>query len=180
VNRAHQFLLVLWLLALSCPLARAEDSVANPKYLAWSKFKPGSSETFEADIQSQGTRYHIQTTQTLVSLSDDAAVVETVSTATVQGQKPNQSTKRETFKARAGPTDLKQLGEKEVDAMGKTFKCKVFEGTGKPAAAANANPTAMKGTIYISDDVPGGLVRLDAVGADGKIQTFILTAMDAK
>ena len=67
--------------------------------------------------------------------------------------------------------------------MGKTFKCKVFEGTGKPATpapGAKANPTALKGTIFISDDVPGGLVRLEAIGTDGKTETFILTAMDIK
>jgi len=162
--------------------ARADDSTPNPKYLAWSKFNPGSSETFEADIQNQGQRYHIQTRQTLLSVADDQVVVETVSTGTLKGQKPTVSTKRETFKSKTVPTDLKLIGEKEVPAMGKTFKCKVFEGTGKPATAAGAkdDPTAMKATIYLSDKIPGGLVRLDTAGPDGKTQTFILTATEVK
>lgn len=166
-----------------CARARADDAAVNPKYMAWSKFKPGSSETFEADIQTQGQRYHIETKQTLVSVSDDEVVVETDSKGTVKGQKPTESTKRERFKAKVGPADLKQIGEKEVAAMGKTFKCKVFEGTGKPtapAAGAKDDSSALRGTIYISDDIPGGLVRLDTAGADGKTQTFILTAMEVK
>jgi hypothetical protein len=163
--------------------AHADDTVPNPKFLAWSKFKPGSSETFEADVQTQGKRYHIQTKQTLISVSDDEVVVETVSTGTVAGQQPTESSKKETFKARAEPTDLKQIGEKDVAAMGKTFKCKVFEGTGKPttpSAGAKEDPNALKGTLYICDDIPGGLVRLDTAGHDGKVQTFILTGTDAK
>jgi hypothetical protein len=174
---------IMGALLTACVVARADDSAQNPKYLAWSKFKPGSSETFEADIQTQGQRYHIETKQTLVSVTDDEVVVETLSKGTVKGQRPTESSKRETFKADAGATDLKLIGEKEVTAMGKTFKCKVFEGTGKsstPAAGAKESPAALKGTIYLCDEIPGGLVRLDTAGPDGKTQTFILTGVEVK
>jgi hypothetical protein len=38
----------------------------------------------------------------------------------------------------------------------------------------------MKATVYISDDVPGGLVRLEGTGKNGKELTFILTGMESK
>jgi hypothetical protein len=38
----------------------------------------------------------------------------------------------------------------------------------------------MKATIYVCDDVPGGLVRLEGTGRNGAELTMILTAMESK
>jgi hypothetical protein len=67
--------------------------------------------------------------------------------------------------------------------MGKSFKCEVFEAKGNPdmkPSRGGANAEAMKATVYTNGDIPGGLVRIDTTGPDGKDLTFILTAMDVK
>jgi hypothetical protein len=166
--------------------ARAGDMVDNHKYQVWAKFKPGSSSTIATDMEKGTAKFHLEMTRTLISIDSDNAVVETVSKVTVMGQEHAAPARRETIPVKIDKEkdSIKETGDKDIDAMGKTFKCKVFEATGDPDAPAAhgpaANPDTMKATVYISEDVPGGLVRLDSNGQDGKAITFILTAMESK
>jgi len=165
--------------------AKADDSAANPKYSAWAKFKPGSFSTVEADMDVQGNKFHITMTRTLVSIDDDKAVVETRSTVNLMGQDHDSPVRTNTIQAKGDAETYKQTGEKEVQAMDKTFKCKVYEAKGNPGAKPDKTGPAgdvdnMKATVYISEIVPGGLVRLEGVGRTGKGLTFILTAMESK
>ena len=166
--------------------ARAGDMVDNHKYQAWAKFKPGSSSTISADIDKAGNKIHLDMTRKLVSLDDDKVVIEVASTVTFMGHDHAAPTRQETYPAKIDKekVDIKKTGDKEIDAMGKTFKCTVYEATGDPDAptgrGAVMNPDNMKATAYISDDVPGGLVRLDGKGQDGKDMTLVLTAMETK
>jgi hypothetical protein len=163
--------------------ARAGDAVANPKYEAWAKFKPGSSETVSADMEVQASKIHIQMTRTLISIDDNNAVVETKSTVNLMGQDHESPARQETIPAKSDTDQLKQTGEKDIEAMNKTFKCKVYDTKGDPNAKPTRgapDPESMKATVYASDEVPGGLVRLEAAQKDGKELTFILTAMESK
>jgi hypothetical protein len=173
------------LLGTVCSAARADDS-ANPKYTAWSNFKAGSSSTVEADMDVQGNKFHISMVRTLVSIDADKAVVAIKSTVNVMGHDHDAPIRTETISAKGNPDSLSPTGEKDVEAMGKTFKCKVFDAKGNPNAVPDrsagpiGNVDNMKATVYVSDQVPGGLVRLESTTMTGKDLTFVLTAMEAK
>ncbi len=166
---------------------RADDS-ANPKYAAWSKFKPGSYNTVASDMDAHGSKIHIEVKRTLVSVSDDEVVVETKTTVNVLGHDHEYPGVNQTIKAKIDKEEIKQTGEQDVQAMGKSFKCKVFEASGKTDAPApdkhevpGSNIEGRKATVYANDDVPGGIVKLETVGADGKTAiSFVLTDMQVK
>jgi hypothetical protein len=181
----RQFLVGVILLASLCPSAlRADDKADNPKYTSWAKFKPGSSSTVAADMEVNGSKYHISLTRTLVSIDADNAVVESKSTMNLLGHDQTMPARQETIPSKIAKDELKETGTKDVQAIGKTFKCRVYETNGGSGAAgaahSPANPESMKASVYMSDDVPGGLVRLEAVGRNGAPLTFILTAMESK
>jgi hypothetical protein len=171
---------------LSAIPARAGDMVDNQKYQVWAKFKPGSFSTVSMDMEKGATKIHLELTRTLISVDSDNAVVETVSKMTFMGQDHASPARRETISAKIDKDkdSIRETGNKDIDAMGKTFKCKVFEATGDPDAPASHGPSVnldtMKATVYISDTVPGGLVRLDSNGQDGKPVILVLTAMESK
>lgn len=184
------FSIAILFAALIVGAARAEDPAAekkdNPNYLVWSKFKPGSTSTVVADISDGKDNVHIETTRKLVSVSADNVVVETVSIRRTKGKEITQAPIKQTIPAKTDKDEIKETGTKDTDAMGKTFKCKVWDSA--PAKATKSGPNApkiaaaegMKATIYVCDEVPGGVVRLDGVGENGQSVTFILTKFEAK
>ena len=192
IARTSKHCLVLTsLIALSLSListAKAADEVDNPQYTHWAKFKAGSSSTLTCDskVGPNAIDIHIETTTTLDSVTPDEVALTSSSKVDVMGHSNNPVPVKKTIKAKAPAHESKQAGEKDVQAMGKTFKCKVFELTGNAAAANNAkganakNVKDAKATIYVNGDVPGGLVKMELTGGDGKTMVFNLTAMTAK
>jgi hypothetical protein len=168
-------------------LALGGDLKDNPNYQVWARFKPGSSSTVTADIRDGDGNMHIETTRTLVSVTDDEVVIKTVSKLRRKGKETTQQPISQTIKAKTDKDEIKETGDKDMDAMGKTFKCRVWDSTGpkaaekpKPGEHKTIEPGAMKATIYVSGDVPGGVVRLDGVGPNGENVTFVLTKFEAK
>jgi hypothetical protein len=174
------------LVVLSCLPARAGDTKDNPNYQVWAKFKPGSSSTVVADIRDGQDNIHIETTRTLVSVTADQVVVKMVSIRKTKGHETTQTPVNQTFAAKIDKEEIKETGTRDMDAMGKTFKCRVWDSApAKPAPAAGQDSKivaaeGMKATIYVSDEVPGGVVRLDGVAQNGQSVTFILTKFEAK
>ena len=165
--------------------ARAGEMKDNPKYQAWAKFKPGSTNTLSTDIEMGPNKIHLDITRKLVSVTDKEIVVETVSTATVMGHDHAQPATTETIPAQTDKDEIKGTGEKEVEAMGKTFKCKVWEAAGSPDSkpaphAAPGSDMTQKATVYTSDEVPGGLVKMETAGRAGAPIVFTLSAMESK
>jgi hypothetical protein len=186
MNRAFLFALVV--VACFAGAVRADDSAAtkdNPNYLVWSKFKPGSTTTVVADITEGKDNVHIETTRTLLSVSADNVVIETTSIRKTKGHEITQAPVKQTIPAKTDKDEIKETGTKDMDAMGKTFKCRVWDSApakaAKPAESSKVSASeGMKATIYISDEVPGGIVRLDGIAQNGSSVTFILTKFEAK
>jgi hypothetical protein len=112
--------------------------------------------------------------------------VEATTTSEVMGHINTIPATRREIKATAPARDIKEVGTKDVEAGGKTYSCKVVEMTGE-AASANAAKTGgapaagkAKLTAYINHDVPGGIVKMEMVGRDGKTMTFLLKAAEVK
>jgi hypothetical protein len=163
--------------------AKADDAAPNLKYTAWAKYKPGSTETIAGDIDSPAGKMHLEMVRTLISVTDDQVVVETKTKMDMGGQTRESPAVKETIKATGDKDEIKQTGEESVDAMGKTFKCKVYEAAktdSAPATPAAPGPNMNKAKVWACEDVPGGVVKLEATGRGGKSITFTLTAMEAK
>jgi hypothetical protein len=187
-RRALVAVAIAALSCLSTVTARAaDDTKDNPKYQAWAKFKAGSTNTIATDIERGPNKIHVEITRTLISVSDKEVVVESVTTANVMGHDHAAPATRETIPAQIAKDQIKPVDDKEkdVEAMGKTFKCKTWEWVGDPNAkpdahsATGTDPTK-KVVVYASEDVPGGIVKMEATGKGDVPIVFVLTAMEAK
>jgi hypothetical protein len=147
----------------------------DPRFGAWKKFKVGSSATIAGNITMQGVEEHVEQTQTLTDVKADSVTVEDKITMTAMGNSQAMPPQSETIKAKTDKMGLKLTGEKDVEAAGKTYKCKVYEMAAKPDQLGGA-----KGTFYTNDDVPGGTVEMDITDKTGAVKTFKLTGCDVK
>lgn len=158
--------------------ARADD--ANPRYTAWAKYGVGSSETIEGDINQGPVVIHSKTVTTLKQVADDHVTVTVQTTVTVNGQDHAQPPRDQDIPATSGADKYKDDGEEDVTAVGKTFKCEVYEfnsaGAAAPGPAGAMGPSTAK--VWTCTDVPGGVVKIGITGAANV--TMLLTAYEAK
>ncbi len=164
-------------------------SAESPQYKAWSKFKPGASATMVADVAMGQMKMKVTVTHTLTSVTDTEAKVALTTTTEMMGRTQPPKTQERTFPAKTtGEQQPKPTGNADVQAMGKTFACKVYEVSGAAmdmsgghgGGAAAAAGAGTKVTIYVNDDVPGGVVKMTMDTPTGMTMNFVLTAFDAK
>src|SRR5262249_30282313 len=65
------------LLALTAGRTAAQETVDNPEYATWSKFKPGTSVTYKSTTTAAGMMTEATMTITLVEVATDKVVLET-------------------------------------------------------------------------------------------------------
>ncbi|HYE21160.1 MAG TPA: hypothetical protein VEA69_22120 [Tepidisphaeraceae bacterium] len=150
--------------ANSAPAADAE----NPAYKNWAKFKVGSWSKVAGESAAAGTTTKTEMTYKLVELTPDKAVVELVTSMDAGGTKMDLPAQKMEIPAKgpaAGATgapdapkpDMKESTE-EVEVAGKKVKCKVTE------VKTDANGMKMTSKSWTSEDVPGGLVKMESNG----------------
>jgi hypothetical protein len=178
--------LTMAVMAAAAPAARAGDAaggkVDSPRYAAWSKCKPGTSATLSADLTMGTAKVHVEMTRTLVSVTPDAATVTVVTKASAMGHDNPPQSRTENVPAKEDASTVTDAGKADVTAMGKTYSCHVYQTTASAAGVTGGRGAAPTGTakMYFSDDVPGGLVKLEATGPTGAVIDFVLTAVDVK
>jgi len=147
--------------------------VDNPEYKAWASFKVGSSRTLTGVHTGGFSSTKVSYPSTLVKVTADQV--------TLHGGGP--------VPAKLDQKDIKYVGEESVNVMGKTFKCKVYEMAKKTWNAASGGQKSSQGKLWISDEVPGGVVKsenqLTEPGPSEGLQyhrteTFLLSAYEAK
>jgi hypothetical protein len=169
--------------------ARAEDLVENPQYVSWTKHQPGSSVTMTMNTSSGGQSMTMTMTQTLVEVTDEAAVVEMNTEMDMAGQKhsmPVQQLKVEAKvpKAQADMTALppgvkgeaKQVGNETVEIAGKSYDCEVIQFTGE------ADGVTSSGKIWRHDSIPGTVAKTE-MKTEGPMATSVsmqVTSLDLK
>jgi len=175
---------IVAIMALSTPLRAGQ--VENPEYKAWASFTVGSSSSLTLKgaggggyLRSSGGAFTNQST--LVEVDKDKVMILIGS--------PSDSNKPRPVSATMNDGIMKQAGEENVSAMGKTFKCKVYE---TPKITANAADGSGQKSIqtkkWICDDVPGGLVKMEIYrtnpAPDGQeyhnTETHLLCAYEVK
>lgn len=167
-------------LIISAGVARAEEPTTpvqmdNPQYQAWASYGVGSSETLEGQVDGgNGQKITMESTQALKQKSDDQVTLEITVTMEMMGQKHTMPPKEQVIKAQIEKEEIEQVGEEEVAAAGKTFACKIYEGH-----STNGKSSDSKVKIWFSEEVPGGIVKMEAVTPHGTI-TSILKSFEIK
>src|SRR4051812_32423765 len=124
-------LIVMSLPLVPGPAVRAADDkpemVDDPRYKAWAKFAPGSTSTLAGQMTAQGMQMQMEMKSTLADVKPEAVKVDQELTITVMGNVQQPPKRTQTINAKAPKADVVEKGEQDVEAMGKTFHCKVIE-----------------------------------------------------
>jgi hypothetical protein len=149
--------------------ALVQAQVDNPEFKGWTAFKPGSSVTHKGGPQG------VEQKSTLKTVGEAEVVVETEMSlgGKVMG-KPLERKIPAKLAAADAPKALKE-GEEEIEAGGKTLKCKWKEFEKKFGGGKTA---LMK--VWMSEEIPGGAAKVEvAVDGTGK-NTMVASAWEKK
>lgn len=153
----------LFAMVLVAGVARAE-TIDNPEYQNWSKFKAGTWVTYKQTTDVAGNKSVSETTIKLSEVTGEKCVLETSVKMEVAGQKIEQPAMKRDVPAKVEKVNPVPQGEvkdppkpKEgtdtVTVSGNELKCKTVE--------VEYEAQGQKGTSksWVSDDVPGMMVK---------------------
>ena len=128
----------------------------NPQFDAWKAFKPGTWVKHHMKMDAGGQEIESETTTTLLEQTPEKIVVEVKNKMTVGGQTIETPAQKQeiTPKNEAGKMgDFKKEGEAEVEAAGKKYQTTIY------STEQGEGGQKVKGKVWISKDVPGGMVK---------------------
>jgi len=171
-------------LALMARSASAEQ-IDNPRYQVWSSFKVGSNSTMTGSMDMGQFKMQLERKQTLTEVADDHVTIEIQTTTNMMGQARPGKPRKETITAKVEKSDVKDLGEETVEAMGKSFKCKVLEFTTEQPAGPGGQMVKADTKVYVTKDVPGGQVKMmsDVINPQNQqhiLMTYLLKSFESK
>ena len=150
----------------SCALAgAAAEEVEHPAYKSWARHPVGTSVTLKSVTTTQGVTIVTARTTTLVKLTDEGAVLETVTTSDATGKEveapPQIYLQRRMFPLFAGvkkedigkPPGSSTRGEETVKLAGKAYRATWFDSKGRVESGETFTRT------WMSDEVPGRLLK---------------------
>lgn len=170
---------------LAVGTASAED-FPNPEFASWSKFKKGTSITIKTTTVAAGMTSEITTTTTLVEVGADKLVLTESSVTKAAGMEfktdPEKRDVPKTVKLPDGvkkpdpkakvekPAGTFEDGTETLKVAGTEVKTKWY----KSKVEIAGNKTESK--IWMSDDVPGGTVKMEAT-TTGMVAATIKTEL---
>ncbi len=143
----------------------AVEEVEHPAYKSWARHPAGTSVTLKSVTTTQGVTIVTTKKTTLVKLTDEGAVLETVMTSDATGKEvespPQTYVQRRMFPMFAGvkkedigkPPGSSTRGEETVKLAGKEFKATWFDSKGRVESGETFTRT------WMSDEVPGRLLK---------------------
>jgi hypothetical protein len=167
-------------LVLSAGVSRAEDTVDNPEFTTWSKFKKGTSITLKTTSAFNNMTTEITSTTTLVEVGADKLVVETSSVTKFNNMEIKappakrdvmktitlpKGVKKEDLTAKKPPGTFEE-GTETVKVGGTEVKTKWFK------FKAEMDGTKTEAKMWTSDDVPGSMVKMEST-TTGKVATTL-------
>jgi hypothetical protein len=111
----------------------------------------------------------------LVSIDGNEARVGLTARFVEDGKLANSGPVEEQISAQSDET-LQPAGTADVTAMGRSFRCRVFEGTAGLGPCSGDGPF----TIYFCDEVPGGIVKYVGDGPGGDPMTLTAAALEVR
>jgi hypothetical protein len=172
-------------LVLAVGAASADETVPNPEFANWSKFKKGTSVKLKTTSSAAGMTSETFSTSTLVEVGADKIVVEYETTTVFNGMEVKApASRREIPKTitKAPPPktdDTKQVvteenGTETIKHLGREIKTKWTKNT----VEANGIKTVSK--LWMSDDVPGMMVKMETTLSGGFASTIRAEVIEIK
>jgi hypothetical protein len=153
---------------VACPAA-AQDSVPNPEFASWSKYKPGTRVTLKSTSEAAGVNSEFTMTTTLVEVGADKLVVETETVVNAGGMEfktPGQKrdvpksvaipkgAKKENQPAAAGkPPGTYEEGTETLKVAGTEVKTKWYK------YKTEQDGIKVESQMWMAEDFPGMLVK---------------------
>jgi hypothetical protein len=145
-------------------------TVANPDYLAWAKFAPGSSVTFEGIQKTNESKQSLRVTEKLLARYPEKVVLERTTLLLNGDADTKPRVVRRVERAEIHPADhprthpdakITEAGTESLQIAGKTFVCRVInfdvhaknEGFMKTASDLHSR-------ACLNPDIPGGLAKV--------------------
>jgi hypothetical protein len=170
--RATRSLTMMAVVLFSGAFARADETIDNPEFASWSKFKTGTSITIKIASEFGGMVSESVQMVKLIEATADKLVLETAITMTVAGTKievppmkrdvPKKVTITDEVKKARADAEKAQAEAKSEDGTetltvsGDKFKCKWH----RTKITIMGNETDTK--IWTSEEVPGGTVKMES------------------
>lgn len=165
--------------------ACAQETIDNPEFANWSKFKKGASMTVRTSSTFAGMTSEILMTTTLVELGSDKHVVESSTVTKSAGMEfKSPATKRDVTKTlvlpkgtpkpdpkAAKPPGTYEEGTETLKIGGVEVKTKWYK------YKSDSNGLKIEAKTWMSDDVPGSLVKMEATTsgvADGTTKVELI------
>ena len=136
----------------SLTAARAEE-IDNPQFSAWSSFNVGTRVTLESKMNDGMTMTSVRT---LKQKAADHVVIEVLTTLEKGGKKEPTRPIPVTVKAKVDKAEAKELEHEKIQVAGKTYDCTIYA-----MEDAAPNYIGTKPKIWVSPQVPGGIVKVE-------------------
>lgn len=157
------------------------QNVPNPMYSAWMKFKPGATATYSGESRTLGIDATIETTIKLVNVASDKVTIEVRRKVTSGSDTVEQPATTETIQA-VLPASIAMAADpdEEIEVNGRKYKCRVFRAQQVESADGKKVDLGLVSRTWLSEEVPGGIVRVDArtEGAIGLSTSLTLKSMN--
>lgn len=155
------------LLALAMTLlAQAKE---NPVYTYWKDCRPGSWVTLTGESTAGAATQKLETTQTLLSLTPDTAVVE-------ESQKPEGgkavTAKREIKAADEKPDTIESEGDETITVGRQKLACHWI------VLLPKGRSDGVKARLWLTREIPGGIARLEMLKAGQDAPSLTMVAVD--
>lgn len=159
------------------------EPVLSPRYTSWAKFKTGTSitRTIENRVGVQSATADIK--HTLVEVTPDKAVLKLETVTKTNGQTiasppmtvdiPAKTEKYADLLGANVKATFTENRTETVEIAGRSLTCRVIDFVGEQASRQGGQPIKVKGSIWVSDDIPGAIVQIiqesQVAAADGTI-----------
>jgi len=143
------------------PFASSQDK--NLEWTYWSSCKIGSRVKFTVEAELAEVKSKLTVTRELLEIGTDQVTLKANFTGFIGPDETARTKERtETIAKEKRLVILKELGQEEVAVNGKKLKCRVVDADGF------FTDRDMPMTIWLSSEVPGGVVRVEGKSEEKK------------
>jgi hypothetical protein len=175
-------ILAIW----SAPAAAADETIPNPEFASWSKFKKGASVTLKSVNEFNKMKTESVVTMTLVEVGADKLVLETVAVTKINGMEiKSPPVKRDVPKTftipKVDPKDVPKVEKPKTEEGTETLKVGGVEVKAKwYKTTFEVMGTKTEATNWTSDEIPGGLVKSVTKSTGAAAATFTMEVTEFK
>jgi hypothetical protein len=167
---------------------RAQDMVDNPEFMSWSKFKKGTSVSLKSLTMTKARTSEVILTMTLVDVGTDKLVIESTSLVKMKDKDfKTEPEKREVLRtiplpkglsrqdfASGKPPGTTEEGAETLKVGDQELKAKWYK------YSADVAGTKIDGKRWVSNDMPGSIVRNEMTTSGEFASTIKLELLELK